>query len=233
MKMMLVLVLSWVLVVSADILHQDVTLTTCSETFEEMMYGLDGEELWYADFKAGKGVDTQPDFMDHITWDYANAVGALQNCKHNLGVLSEFYKDYKPKQDPPSTPIVYPRDQVELGDSNSLICHVTGFYPAPVTIFWKKNGDNVTQGITQNPPFMNKDATFSQFSRLQFTPQQGDIYSCSVSHLTLDQPSTRIWEVPSTQPGVGPAVFCGLGLTVGLLGVAAGTFFLIKGNECS
>ena len=35
------------------------------------------------------------------------------------------------------------------------------------------------------------------------------------------------------QPGVGPAVFCGLGLTVGLLGVAAGTFFLIKGNECS
>lgn len=34
------------------------------------------------------------------------------------------------------------------------------------------------------------------------------------------------------QPGVGPAVFCGLGLTFGLLGVAAGTFFLIKGNEC-
>ncbi|TKS80466.1 hypothetical protein D9C73_014566 [Collichthys lucidus] len=40
-------------------------------------------------------------------------------------------------------------------------------------------------------------------------------------------------DVEVKQPGVGPAVFCGLGLTVGLLGVAAGTFFLIKGNECS
>ena len=28
----------------------------------------------------------------------------------------------------------------------------------------------------------------------------------------------------------GPAVFCGLGLTFGLLGVAAGTFFFVKGR---
>lgn len=40
-------------------------------------------------------------------------------------------------------------------------------------------------------------------------------------------------DVQVSQPSVGPAVFCGVGLTVGLLGVAAGTFFLIKGNECS
>lgn len=39
-------------------------------------------------------------------------------------------------------------------------------------------------------------------------------------------------EVEVEQPSVGPAVFCGFGLTIGLLGVAVGTFFLIKGNEC-
>uniref|UniRef100_A0A3Q1F6D0 MHC class II alpha chain N-terminal domain-containing protein n=1 Tax=Acanthochromis polyacanthus TaxID=80966 RepID=A0A3Q1F6D0_9TELE len=31
-------------------------------------------------------------------------------------------------------------------------------------------------------------------------------------------------DVETTQPGVGPAAFCGVGLTIGLLGVAAGTF---------
>ncbi len=34
-------------------------------------------------------------------------------------------------------------------------------------------------------------------------------------------------------PSVGPAVFCGVGLTLGLLGVAMGTFFIVKGNKCS
>ncbi len=45
--------------------------------------------------------------------------------------------------------------------------------------------------------------------------------------------SVCIPEVDVAVPGVGPAVFCGVGLSLGLLGVAAGTFFLIKGNNCN
>ncbi|XP_045897498.1 HLA class II histocompatibility antigen, DQ alpha 2 chain-like, partial [Micropterus dolomieu] len=106
-------------------------------------------------------------------------------------------------------------------------------YPAPVKIYWTKNGENVTEGTSINVPFPNTDGSFSQISRLEFIPQQGEIYSCKVQHLALERPLIRIWNVETTPPSVGPAVFCGLGLTVGLLGVAAGTFFLIKGNECS
>jgi len=40
-------------------------------------------------------------------------------------------------------------------------------------------------------------------------------------------------DVEVALPGVGPAVFCGVGLTLGLLGVATGTFFLVKGNNCN
>uniref|UniRef100_UPI0037E7CBCD H-2 class II histocompatibility antigen, A-D alpha chain-like n=1 Tax=Semicossyphus pulcher TaxID=241346 RepID=UPI0037E7CBCD len=236
MKMMLVLVLSCVLGVSADGLHEDIGFLGCSETFGEVMYGLDDEELWFADFKRGKGVDPLPDFVQHVTYGddaYQQAVAAQQVCKQNLENSRKVLKDFPLQQDAPSTPIVYPRDEVELGQKNFLICHVTGFYPAPVTVVWKKNEENVTEGITTNVPLFNADGSFNQFSRLEFTPKEGDIYSCSVSHLTLDQPRTRMWSVKVSQPGVGPAVFCGLGLTVGLLGVAAGTFFLIKGNECS
>ncbi|KAL7375268.1 hypothetical protein ABVT39_014509 [Epinephelus coioides] len=236
MKMMVVLVLSCVLCVSADSLHKDFSITGCSDSDGEHMFALDGEEMWYADFINKKGVEPQPSFIDHMSYPegaYESAVTNLQICKQNLNTARKAIKDIPVEQDPPSSPVVYSRDDVELGQNNILICHVTGFYPAPVTFYWTKNNKNVTEGTSSNVPYPNKDGSFNQFSRLEFVPQLGDIYSCSVGHQALDQPLTRIWDVEKTQPSVGPAVFCGVGLTVGLLGVAAGTFFLIKGNECS
>uniref|UniRef100_A0A3Q1EJR1 Ig-like domain-containing protein n=1 Tax=Acanthochromis polyacanthus TaxID=80966 RepID=A0A3Q1EJR1_9TELE len=84
--------------------------------------------------------------------------------------------------DPPSSLIIYTRNDVELGEKNILICHVSGFYPAPVKVSWTKNGEKVTEGTSINIPFPNKDGSFNQISRLEFIPQQGDIYSCSVEH---------------------------------------------------
>ncbi|XP_070848857.1 HLA class II histocompatibility antigen, DP alpha 1 chain-like [Chaetodon trifascialis] len=235
MKMMLVLVVSCVLCVSAESLHEDLRVAGCSDSDGEDMYALDGEELWVADFINKKGVEPQPSFIDHMTCPgcYEGAVANQQICKNNLKVGLEVYKKLPLEQDPPSSPIIYPRDDVELGQKNTLLCHVTGFYPAPVKVNWTKNGQTVTEGTSINVPFPNKDGSFHQVSRLDFVPQLGDMYSCTVEHVALDQPLTRIWDVDVQQPGIGPAVFCGLGLTVGLLGVAAGTFFLIKGNECS
>ncbi|XP_036969167.1 RLA class II histocompatibility antigen, DP alpha-1 chain-like [Acanthopagrus latus] len=234
MKMMVVLILSCVLGVSADALHDEIYMTGCSDSDGENMYGLDGDEIYYADFKNKKAVYPQPDFVGFrfVEGIYQQAEANQQICKQNLDVARQAYKNPPPERDPPSSPMIYPRDYVELEVKNTLICHVTGFFPAPVKFSWTKNGQKVTEGTSVNVPFVNKDFTLNQFSKLDFTPQQGDIYSCSVTHPALKEPQTRIWDVEKTLPGVGPAVFCGLGLTVGLLGVAAGTFFLIKGNEC-
>nr|AAO19849.1 MHC class II alpha subunit [Sander vitreus]AAO19850.1 MHC class II alpha subunit [Sander vitreus]AAO19851.1 MHC class II alpha subunit [Sander vitreus] len=235
MKMMVVLVLSGLLCVSADVLHEDLFINGCSDSDGEEMYTLDGEEVWYADFINKRGVEPQPSFIDHMTCTgcYENAVANQQICRANLKNSRIGMKDLPVKHDAPSSPIVYTKEDVELREKNTLICYVTGFYPAPVSFYWTKNGENVTEGSSTNIPYPNKDGSFNQFSRLEFIPQLGDIYSCTVKHLALDRPLTRIWDVEKTQPSIGPAVFCGLGLTVGLLGVAAGTFFLIKGNECS
>uniref|UniRef100_A0A8C9XJZ9 Ig-like domain-containing protein n=1 Tax=Sander lucioperca TaxID=283035 RepID=A0A8C9XJZ9_SANLU len=217
MKIMVVLVLSSLLCVSADVLRME----GCSETDGEVMYGMDGEEAWYSDFKNKKGVLVLPSFADSVRVPeglYEESVVSLQGCKNALKLAH-----------PPSSLMVYTKEHVELREKNTLICYVTGFYPAPVNFYWTKNGENVTQGTSTNVPYPNKDGSFNQFSRLEFIPQLGDIYSCTVKHLALDQPLTRIWDVDfNTQPGIGPEIFCGLGLTVGLLGVAAGTFFLIK-----
>ncbi|XP_034005845.1 RLA class II histocompatibility antigen, DP alpha-1 chain-like [Trematomus bernacchii] len=232
MKIML-LFLCGVLCVSADVLHEDLQFIGCSDSDGEFMQALDAEELWHADFKAGEIVDDQPSFVEHVVGSYEAAQGNLQICRANLGTHRNIYKNASLEKDPPSTPLLYTKQEVEMGEGNVLVCHVTGFYPAPVSFFWTKNGENVTEGTSINVPFLSKEGSFSQFSRLEFTPQLGDVYSCGVQHLALDQPLTTFWEEQGSQPGVGPAVFCALGLTVGLLGVAAGTFFLIKGNECS
>ncbi|XP_067446827.1 RLA class II histocompatibility antigen, DP alpha-1 chain-like isoform X2 [Thunnus thynnus] len=258
----LLLILSCVLCVSADILHEDLNIVGCSDSVGENVFTLDGEELWYADFKNKRGVYPQPSFIDPIQYEegtYDDAVANQQICKSNLNNSRVGMKDIPVKLDPPFSPIIFTRDDMKLGEKNTLICHVTGFYPAPVKIYWTKNGENVTEGTSINVPFLNQDITFRQSSRLEFIPQQGDMYSCTVTH-PATKPLTSIWGeklflhlspnvevkqpvnvsvcflspvVEKTQPGVGPAVFCGLGLTVGLLGVAAGIFFLIKGNEYS
>ncbi|XP_017295836.1 H-2 class II histocompatibility antigen, A-U alpha chain isoform X2 [Kryptolebias marmoratus] len=237
MKMKLLLFLCGVLCVSADVLHEDLYIAGCSDSDGEDMYALDGEEMWFADFKKGVGVEPQPPFIDHISFvegAYEGAVADQQVCRSNLGVSRKAMKDLPLERDPPSRVMIYPRDDVEPGEKNTLICHVSGFYPAPVEVYWTKNGQNVTEGSRINVPLLNKDDSFTQISRLDFIPELGDIYSCTVKHLALKEPQTRIWNVQdeAAQPGIGPSVFCGVGLTVGLLGVAVGTFFLIKGNEC-
>ncbi|XP_025764327.1 HLA class II histocompatibility antigen, DR alpha chain isoform X2 [Oreochromis niloticus] len=223
----LLLFLSCVLCVSAD------------QSDEENMYGLDGEELAYTDFNKKEEIYPLPPFIDPITYGedaYESSVAFQKTCRKNMKQFGEGMKDFPPEQDVPSAVMIYTRDEVEFGEKNTLICHVTGFYPAPVNVSWTKNQQKVTQGSSINVPYLNKDGTFTQISRLQFTPQLGDIYSCAVQHLALTQPLTKIYEVEASarsDPGVGPSVFCGVGLTLGLLGVAAGTFFLVKGNECS
>ncbi|TDH05458.1 hypothetical protein EPR50_G00122610 [Perca flavescens] len=237
MKMKMVLILSSVLCVSANLLRID----GCSETDEESMYAVNGEVAWYADFKNKIGVRVLPSFVDPVKIPeglYEESASILQYCKSDLKLARRAFKNLALEQDPPSSLMIYTKEDVELRENNTLICYVTGFYPAPVNFYWTKNGENVTEGTSTNVPYPNKDGSFHQFSRLEFIPQLGDIYSCTVKHLALKQPLTRIWDVELnvsvfSEPGIGPAVFCGLGLTVGLLGVAAGTFFLIKGNKCS
>uniref|UniRef100_A0A667YGY3 Ig-like domain-containing protein n=1 Tax=Myripristis murdjan TaxID=586833 RepID=A0A667YGY3_9TELE len=214
--------------------HESIQVLGCSASDGVDMYGLDAEELEYIDFKKKEAVDAQPKFVDHVehTGFYQQAVANLENCKQNLAIADQALKNPPVKLDVPHSTI-YPRDDVQLDVENHLICHVSGFFPAPVSVYWTRNNQNVTEGTSINTPYPSKDGTFTQISTLKFTPQQGDIYSCTVQHPALEQPLTRVWDVEQDQPGIGPAVFCGLGLTVGLLGVATGTFFLIKGNECS
>uniref|UniRef100_A0A671QCX4 Ig-like domain-containing protein n=1 Tax=Sinocyclocheilus anshuiensis TaxID=1608454 RepID=A0A671QCX4_9TELE len=207
---------------SSQIVHEYVGIHGCSETDGEDMHELDEEEMWHADFNQKRGVVTLPEFANPLEFPhfYETSVIEMTGCKSDVAFLTKIFKSPPPEMGKaPYKGNINVSDDVELGVQNTLICHVTGFYPPSLSISWTTNNANVTE-----------DGTFNIFSTLKVTPVEGDIYSCTVNHRALQgQPQTKTWDV--ALPSVGPAVFCGVGLTLGLLGVAAGTFLLIKGNN--
>ncbi|KAL0985409.1 hypothetical protein UPYG_G00156510 [Umbra pygmaea] len=126
---------------------------------------------------------------------------------------------------------IYTRNDVQLGINNTLICFSNHFFPPSIKVRWTKNGMDVTEGVYVSHYYPNKDGTFYLFSTIHFTPQQGDIYACTVEHTALEEPNTRLWEAKGRKSSVGPNIICGVGLTLGVLGIATGTALLAKRNH--
>ncbi|XP_067269413.1 H-2 class II histocompatibility antigen, A-Q alpha chain-like [Pseudorasbora parva] len=231
----IILALTVVLSTDAKSVHEDIQIGLCSDMEEELMIGFNEEEIVHADFNQKKEIYTYPNFGDPITFpgNYEYSVNEMAICRYNLALWTKKFKSPPPEMDAPQTSI-YPKDVVQLGVQNTLICHVTGFYPPSLSISWTINNINVTERMRLSQYRPRNDGTFNIFSTLIFTPVEGDMYTCTVNHRALQgQQQTKTWDVDVVLPGVGPAVFCGVGLTVGLLGVAIGTFFLVKGNNCN
>ncbi|TRY65995.1 hypothetical protein DNTS_003775 [Danionella cerebrum] len=230
-----VLLLTLSVLVSSEFndVHEEMYMFGCSDTEKQRFYALDGEELYHTDFKRKTGEMTLPDFADPFSYDetYDTGLAEIELCKINLAISIKCAGSPAENTDPPQTSI-YSRDVLVPDVENKLICHVTGFFPPPVTISWTKNNEILKEGMSLSRYRPNNDGTYNIFSTLRFIPVKGNIYSCSVNHKTLDQAQTKIWEVEFTTASVGASVFCGLGLFLGLLGVAAGTFFLVKGINC-
>ncbi|KAK7158412.1 hypothetical protein R3I94_004891 [Phoxinus phoxinus] len=233
MELYLAITLTFSLSTDAQFTHNYFNIDGCSDTEKESMVGSDGEEMWHADFNRKLGVNTLPDFADPMSFPgfYETSVGQQEVCKENLAVCIKAYKNPPEELDPPETAI-YPKTGVELGVENSLVCHVTGFFPPPVDVSWTKNNVLVTAGVSLSQNRPRSDGTFHMFSSLKIVPGERDIYSCTVKHRALRGPLTKIWgvgEASAVRPGVGPVLFCGVGMTLALLGVATGIGFCIKG----
>uniref|UniRef100_A0A8C4ICC6 Ig-like domain-containing protein n=1 Tax=Dicentrarchus labrax TaxID=13489 RepID=A0A8C4ICC6_DICLA len=193
----------------------------------EVQFEFDNEEILHVDLQKEDIEYTVPRLIDldqsHIFEGFSvlsEAFSSKDICLTlNKGVASEF-------KNPPEE-----KEEFEPGVENGLTCFVNHFYPPDIKVSWTKNGRPVSEGVSLSCYYPNNDQTFYQFSTLTFTPMEGDMYSCTVEHSALDSPKTRIWEPESTPPGLGPDIFCGVGLTVGLVGVAVGTFLMVKGHH--
>lgn len=76
--------------------HDDIALNACSQSDGENMYGLDGEEKWYADFEKGHGVEIQVPFGGRFIFvegTYEQALVNQEVCKQNLAVFQRSLKN--------------------------------------------------------------------------------------------------------------------------------------------
>uniref|UniRef100_A0A8C1VQ17 Ig-like domain-containing protein n=1 Tax=Cyprinus carpio TaxID=7962 RepID=A0A8C1VQ17_CYPCA len=174
---------------------------------------LDDEHVAHVDFKEQKEIITLPDFAGQI-----ELPSLYEDAKKGVSICRTFF-DIS----------IYPKSDPQLNVKNTLICHVTRFFPPPVRVLWTKNN---VKGFAIDYP--NKDGTLNLFSQLSFIPEEGDIYSCFVKHKALQLISQIFVSVCSdveiTEPSTGPSVFCGVGLALGLLGLATGAVFIAKGE---
>lgn len=224
----------------AQFVHDISYMVGCFEdTTTTIQYEFDGEEILHVDYSEQEVVYSVPSYLVqdpslvfgdlHV---YRNALKARRACAGVIAYLKVEGIHPEDVQDPPES-FIYPMDEVVVGFENSLICFVNHFYPPSVNVSWTKNGLPVSEGVSLSQYYPNNDQTFHRFSRLTFTPSEGDVYSCTVEHSALETPKTRIWDVefPRGYQSLIADVYCGVGLSLGFLGVAVGTFLIVKGQN--
>ncbi|KAL6456198.1 hypothetical protein MHYP_G00347400 [Metynnis hypsauchen] len=215
--------------------HRFGLLQACDGTSAEFSAVYDGEKLVYYDYEKQRTVLTLPDFADPVEApDLSKPALRGENvCRQALAILNEGYMNPPEELEPPWTSI-YPKSDVKLKTRNTLVCHVTDFFPPPVRVSWTRNDLNVTEGAALSPYYHNSDGTLSVFSTLSFTPEDGDVYSCTVEHRALERPQTRIWDVQLEQWSVFPSAVCVVGVCLGVIAAAAGIFLIFRANAlCS
>ncbi|NWX72071.1 CD1D protein, partial [Alca torda] len=79
-------------------------------------------------------------------------------------------------------------------DQLLLVCHVTGFYPRPISVAWLRDGREVPPGLTLNTSAIlpNADLTYQLRSVLAVAPRDGHSYACRVRHRSLGTRSLLI-----------------------------------------
>ncbi|KAI4887974.1 hypothetical protein NFI96_028697, partial [Prochilodus magdalenae] len=140
-----------------------------------MQYGYDGEDFLSLD-------------LNRETWTAANAKAVITKrslekthtarfleaylLKECIGWLQK-YVEYGEHSSPWRQRIVPPEVSLFQKDSSSpVVCHATGFYPKPVMISWKRNGEDVDEDVELRETTCNQDRTFQARSVLTVSPEK-------------------------------------------------------------
>ncbi|KAM5325770.1 HLA class II histocompatibility antigen, DP beta 1 chain-like isoform 2-T2 [Glossophaga mutica] len=147
-------------------------------------------------------------------------------CRHNY----ELDEGFTLKRRVPPKVNVSPSKKAPLQHPNLLVCHVTDFYPGNIQVRWFLNGQEETAGVVTTNPIHNGDWTFQILVMLEMTPQQGDVYTCLVEHVSLDRPVTVEWKAQSDSARSKMLVGVG-GFVLGLIALMASVILHVRGQQ--
>lgn len=192
-------------------------------------FEFDGDEEFYVDQEKKETIWRLPGLSAFGDFDPQGGLTNLATGKHNLEIITKRYNSTAASNEVPEV-TVFPKSPITLGQPNILICVADNIFPPVIKITWLSNGRPVTKGVSETSFLTKSDHSFLKISYLPFIPSADDFYDCKVEHWGLDEPLLKHWEpeVPAPMSELTETVVCALGLTVGLVGIVVGTFFIIK-----
>ncbi|NXA08217.1 CD1E protein, partial [Sapayoa aenigma] len=112
-------------------------------------------------------------------------------CQSHILTLNKYGRAALERQELPVA-TVFPR--VPSPHQLLLVCHVTGFYPRPISVAWLQDGHEVPPGPALNTSTIlpNADLTYQLRSVLAVAPRDGHSYACRVRHRSLGTRSLLI-----------------------------------------
>ncbi|NXP36165.1 CD1D protein, partial [Leiothrix lutea] len=112
-------------------------------------------------------------------------------CQSNFLALRRYGRDILERQELPVATVFA---RTPSADQLLLVCHVTGFYPRPISVAWLRDGQEVPPGpaLNSSPILPNADLTYQLRSVLAVAPRDGHSYVCRVRHQSLGSRSLLI-----------------------------------------
>ncbi|XP_042336966.1 H-2 class II histocompatibility antigen, A-S alpha chain-like [Plectropomus leopardus] len=179
-------------------LHEGTMFYGCSGSGAgQVQLHWDGDQLGYADFKERRAIWTAPllEELESVFFSgfYTLALISKERvCKFYLAKAVQI--DKSPTEEKAPTLLVYPREEAEQGEENTLYCYIRHFYPPFINVTWTRNGAEVTDGAALSNLYPETDGTVSQLASLSFRPRTDDVLDCSVQHQALSRPASTTWE---------------------------------------
>ncbi|XP_039932583.1 antigen-presenting glycoprotein CD1d-like isoform X5 [Hirundo rustica] len=115
-------------------------------------------------------------------------------CQSNFLSMKRYGREILERQELPVATVFARTPSL---DQLLLVCHVTGFYPRPISVAWLRDGQEVPPGPALNTSTIlpNADLTYQLRSVLAVAPRDGHSYVCRVRHRSLGTRSLLIpWE---------------------------------------
>ncbi|XP_055447853.1 H-2 class II histocompatibility antigen, E-U alpha chain [Psammomys obesus] len=198
----------------------------------EYMFDFDGDEIFHVDIDKSQTIWRLEEFGQFASFEAQGALANIAVDKANLEIMMKRSNNTPDINVPPEVSVL-PRDPVNLGEPNILICFVDKFSPPAVNVTWLRNGQPVTTGVSETVFLPREDHLFRKFFYLPFLPSTEDFFDCQVDHWGLDEPLLKHWdfEEQTLLPETKENVLCALGLFVGLVGIVAGVVLTIKGRQ--